>query len=382
MLFHYSSQDYNVAASAAATHARTKLEGLIEQGRGRAQAVFQSVLQDTPTDMVVPARRIRFEPQEIDYGRPVKFALTTDDQSIVEELLAPLDLHNHALIQVGQRAALPKRYINELTAKEALWARTLLAHNLNTLYAHVNNKYLVRTLGTEIRGFLSDKFRRLDSRPIFEAFINQCGVVGAVPVQGYALQTKNALKAILPMVFEPVNNEVLAYGVMIANSDYGDGALVIKSFVLRLWCTNYMIATDALRQVHLGKRLSENIQFSEETYSLDTAATVSAVNDIMRNLLSPENVNRVLDGVRAANEQKISSSQMKSFLQKHCTTAERKAITDKFSSADIELLPPGQTTYRFSNALSWFAGEAEDDRRRLELQDLAGKVMDLQSIAA
>ena len=41
--------------------------------------------------------------------------------------------------------------------------------------------------------------------------------LGAVPVEGYALQTKNALKGVLPMVFEPVENEVLSIGLCLQN---------------------------------------------------------------------------------------------------------------------------------------------------------------------
>ena len=47
----------------------------------------------------------------------------------------------------------------------------------------------------------------------------------------------------------------------------------------------------------------------------------------------------------------------------------------KFNSPDVELLPAGQTAWRWSNALSWLANETEDERKRLDLQDLAGSLL-------
>jgi len=50
-------------------------------------------------------------------------------------------------------------------------------------------------------------------------------------------------------------------------------------------------------------------------------------------------------------------------------------VKDVFSSADVEKLPPGQTSWRFSNAVSWLANEVEDEHRKLELQELAGTLL-------
>jgi hypothetical protein len=227
----------------------------------------------------------------------------------------------------------------------------------------------------EARGFVSDKFRRLDSRPIIEAFAQTCQTIGAVPVEGHALETKVCLKAMLPYVFEPVENEVMAFGLAVQNSDFGDGALSVRAFVLRLWCTNYAIADEALRQIHLGRRLAENMSFSERTYQLDTQTMVSALQDVVRGTLAPDRINMYLDGIRQANEQGIDSKQIKAFLEKALNKGEVKQVTDAFASADVVNMPAGQTVWRLSNAISWVAGHTEDGRRRLDMEQLAGKFL-------
>jgi len=73
----------------------------------------------------------------------------------------------------------------------------------------------------------------------------------------------------MPEVYEPVPGEVVAYGLFLENSDFGNGALSVRAFLLRIWCTNLAITQEEMRQVHLGKRLDESMIYSERTYGLD-----------------------------------------------------------------------------------------------------------------
>ena len=75
------------------------------------------------------------------------------------------------------------------------WARELLAHNLKTIFANRfgKSRYLLRSVHGEVRGFLSDRYRRLDSRPIIEAFATAVRQKGALPYDGYVTDTKVAL---------------------------------------------------------------------------------------------------------------------------------------------------------------------------------------------
>lgn len=374
-LYHHDNRDYKVAASQAATQARDRLQDEIDKGRSTAADVIARLDAEVPNDRIFSARGMKFRPgYEVNSPQPVVLDLHKPS----EDLPAPLGIHRHALTQVGQRAGVPKRFIDSLSDSRQHWAQDLLAHNFNEIYSHqdAGKRFLVRSVDEEARGFLSDSFRRLDSRPIVQRFAETAHQgFGAVPVRGHYMATRVAIKMLLPMVFEPVENEVMAYGVQISNSDYGDGALTIKAFMLRLWCTNYAITEDALRQVHLGKRLGQSIQFSKETYALDTAATVSAVADITRTLLEPPAVDKLMAGIKQAHEENISPLQVKAFLKANLTNGEAQEVTDKFSSADVELLPPGQTKWRLSNALSWFAGEQDTEADRLRMQELAGKLV-------
>jgi hypothetical protein len=287
-------------------------------------------------------------------------------------------LHPHALQQAASRVGLPWAYARHLLDDDQQpWGQALLAHNLNRLFEeHTGNaRFLLRSVGGEVRGFLSDRFRRLDSRPIVDAFALACGQVGALPVEGYMTDTKMAIKALLPRVYEPVQHEVMAFGAVLENSDFGNGALAIRAFCLRLWCTNYAIADVGTREVHLGGRLPEDITFSEETYNLDTRRMASAVGDVVRGQLAPARVEMFLDAIRKANDDKIDPRQVGQALRKTLNKREVEQVVEAFNSPDVEMLPPGNTTWRLSNAVSWVAGQTTDAERKLDLMKAAGALL-------
>jgi hypothetical protein len=365
MLYHHGSRGYEEAASDAANHARQKLEGLIAQGRDRAGHVIDMVEKEVPSDYVIRAKKLHYDTDGAD------LLMSFKDQNNKEVVTG---MHPHAVEQVAKLCGLPKKWVNEKLVGDD-WERELLTHTFNEIFNHREQRQLVRVVNEETRGIMSDKFRRIDSRPIIESFANACSTYGAVPVEGYYLQTKVAIKALLPMVFEPVPNEIIAYGVVLQNSDYGLGTYSLRKILLRLWCTNYAIAEEMLRQVHLGKRLPDNISFSEKTHLLDTETMVSATTDIMEEAFNPNSVNALINAVKEAHETEISPTRIKEFLKAKLNKEETKQVTDAFMSPDVVNMPPGQSKLRLSNAISWIAGKTDNGQRKLEMQQIAGKLI-------
>lgn len=372
MLTHHDGRDYAVAAHEAAGVAREKLEALITNGTARAGAVIEQVMTQTITDELVRAPAVTFAPEVVDGAAAAR--LVARFANGVEHVRP---LHHNALGQVAGRLGLPTRYLDDLLAQPG-WGAELAAHNLNELIRKNvpdTTRYLVRSIAGEARGWLSDRFRRLDCRPIVDAFAVACQRVGAVPCDGHALETKIAIKAMLPYVYEPVPNEVMCVGVALENSDFGNGALSLRSFVLRLWCTNLAIADQNVREVHLGARLAEDIEWSDETYVLDTKRMAAMVGDVVRGQLGPAKVDQLMAAVVKANELKIDPKAALAALGKDLTKGEVAQAVEKFNSIDVELLPPGNTKWRLSNAVSWLAGQVPDEERAIELQKVAGALL-------
>jgi hypothetical protein len=376
MLLHHGSRNYNEAASDAANRAREKMEGLFETGRRKGATIINRVMTEVPTDHLVPGPRLRFDGDiyEREEGAPADILMRVDSKEDFE----PLSIQKFAMGQICSRANIPTRYAEFLREPEqAGWGHKLLAENFNQLYSHDKDNFLTRSYDGRLRGFLSDRYRRLDSRPLLESFTGECQKYGLVPIEGYGSETKVALKALLPCVFEPVPNEVMCFGVMWENSDYGNGAHTIRAFAMRLWCTNYAITEVGFRQIHLGKRLTENMTWSNQTYALDTQATASQIRDVVNQGISPASIEAFCSVIKAANEQEIDPKKMMGDLSKYMNKGELEMVKDKYNEPDVVALPAGNTVWRMSNAISWVAGnKIDDDERKVEVMRVAGGLLE------
>lgn len=364
MLLHTSTtQTYQEAASDAAKHARSIMEAKIEAGRASASALFTRIHTEIPSDTIVKSPSLNFVPSE----KGVNLGYGSSES---------VSVHKHALSQIAGKAGVPGAYLGELVSG-AEWQRALAANILNEHFQKgtPDSRYLVRSLNQEARGFLSDRYRRLDSRPLLDAFALACQNVGAVPVDGTGSDTRVTMKAFLPIVFEPVPNEVLCLGVEWGNSDFGAARHTVRAMIWRLWCTNKATLEDSLAQVHLGGRLGDDIEFSNRTYQLDTQTSVSALGDIVKGTLGPAKVNSLLEGIKQAHEKKIDWKVLRTSLARKLLKTEIAAVESAYESDDVINLPAGESMWRASNAVSWIAGRTEDPNRKLDLERVAGEIL-------
>jgi hypothetical protein len=360
----------HASTSETAIRARAILEKKIETGRASAKGLFERVFEQAPTDAIAKVDKLEFTAKPLFGGEEVQGGFHVAMNEV------PYAIHRHALGQIAGRADVPPSYLSDLVGGH-LWQRELASEILNKSFrqGHANERALVRSIGGQVRGFLSDRYRRLDSRPLLETFAATCQEIGAVPVDGTVSDVRVAMKALLPVVFEPVPGEVLCLGVEWGNSDFGAARHSVRAFILRLLCLNGATMEDALSQVHLGGRLSDDIEFSARTHILDTKASISALKDVVKGTLGPAKVETLLAGIKAADEKKVDWKRMRSTLAKKLLAGEIKAIEQSYQSEDVVMLPPGESIWRVSNAISWIAGQTEDADRKLELQRMAGHVI-------
>ena len=354
------------------TAAHHKLEALIEKGRTTAGNVIQHVMTHQPTDHLARGAALKFEANP----EATSISVAIPESRIVANSVS-MQIHRNALVQLGHSSDLPLKFISSLQDTAAPWGRDLLAHNLNTVFTNRAPKarYLLRSLGGELRGFLSDRYRRLDSRPIIEAFASAVQRKGALPYDGYVTDTKIAIQAIMPEVYEPIPGEMVAYGLSLENSDFGNGALSVRAYLLRIWCSNLAITQEQMRQVHLGKRLDDSMLYSNRTYELDAKTTVSALRDVIDGQLDADSLKHRMEAIRYANEQSVDPRSAKETFRRLLQKGESEAATQAFESPDTYNLPPGNTNWRLSNAISWVAGQTKDAERKLDLMKIAGEVL-------
>jgi len=337
-----------------------KLQEYINRGEESAKAAVRRILGEVPSDALVPAHAIGVRPMGAEF-------VVGAGSNVLGHL------HPHALDQLATRLGMPTRYMHELQGTE--WGRGLVAQNFNELAKHFDpkEKFLVRAVGTTVRGVLSQSYRTEDSRPAVDALIGIAQELDAVVADGRALDTKASIKV---MVREPVEvfpGEWAVFGLDYRTSDYGDGGREFCGWILRLLCLNGATTVASYRRVHLGGRLTDEVEYSEATRQLNERASASAARDIGRALLGKEAIRKLVEQVRAANAVELNPDAAIASIRKSVSKDEQKAIVEKYNSPDIVLLPPGNTKWRFSNAISWLANNTADAHRRLELESVAGE---------
>ena len=297
-------------------------------------------------------------------------------------------LHDNAIAQLADRMGVPQRYLRTLASGEA-WSRQLAAHLLNEHSGWTQRtRVLVRTVGQQVRGVLSDSYRRLNSVEILTAFVQEAAGQGAVISDAYMNDTKVWAETILPLPFvipTAKNGDVVVFvGARFSTSDYGDGAVDMRAFLLNGACLNGMVRESVMKQVHLGSKLPDNLALSHQTYELDTKTTVSAVKDLTRGLFSKDSLMQKAYEIQGASEMDVDLEREVRKLTKDgwLLKSEGQEVEKLLMKNDPEDgVQGGATLWKLTQAITAHARELSPERSR-ELHELSGHLLSRVKISA
>ena len=351
-------------ARSEATAAGGMLSRILERGRIRAGGVVRRIMHEIPKDYIVPCK-------QLSWGVSDKGAVTAGTKT-------RFGVHPHAFGQAATRYDIPSRYIRGLTAPGgAQWRRELAETTLNDHAANDTGRMLVRTYDGQIRAFLSDRYRRLDSRPLLDAFLGACADTGMEIYSGRASDVKVTIKALHPQVWD-IHGDPCVFGLEWSNSDYGAGKHSVRTFLLRMVCLNGMTGESAMDNVHLGRRIGDDASLSKRTYALDTRTMVSALTDVVTAVSSAPKIKAAIERVRTSSGESIDlGASFPAALRKALSKPEQDRLRELFDSGEAVMLPPNPTKYRLANALSWMVNTIDSPDRQIELERLAGNVAGL-----
>lgn len=290
-------------------------------------------------------------------------------------------LHPNAVSQVAERMGIPTKYLRNL-ATGAEWERQLAAYLLNEHSGWTQrSRVLVRSVGTEVRAILSDSYRRLNSVEIITAFVEEASRQGAVIADAFMSDTKVWAETILPQPFTvptKKNGEVVIFaGARFSTSDYGDGAVDMRTFLLNGACTNGMVRESVMKQVHLGSKLPDNLALSEETYALDTRTTVSAVRDLTAGLYSKDTIMQRAIEIQGASEIDVDfDHELKALVRNGSLLKQEKSEVEKvlMRNDPNDGVQGGATLWKLTQAITAHARELEPQRSR-ELHEISGALL-------
>lgn len=281
-------------------------------------------VRDTKRDFVVPTERLRAEVvTTIEEKTPSNIGQASNKEERKRLKLAfdngtthRFGMNNHSRGQIAQYADIPRGYLDRLTTEKPELAASNLNHGLERMARAarkegITESRLVRTLDNNVRGFLSSRYRILDSHDMLEAVFPVISDKGMNVESSELTESRLFIKAVSPRIQAEVKKgDVVQFGLVVSTSDVGAGSVRVEPLIYRLACLNGMIASTAIRRFHVGKNQGgEDVQelFSDKTRELDDSVFWMKVRDVVLASMRPENFEKEVDRLRVAANLEIKN---------------------------------------------------------------------------
>jgi hypothetical protein len=284
----------------------------------------------------------------------------------------------------GQMAAalgIPKPYYDRMLQQ----APDLLSANVNRWLQSQPARKLVRTLDGQVRALLSDSYRPLDNLDLAEAVLPKLIDLRATVVSGEVTESRFYLKAVTERVSGQVKvGDTIQAGVVVSNSEVGQGSLRVEALDFRLVCLNGMIRETAVRKAHLGRgaRGQDAIEdareyFRTETRAADDRAFFLKVQDATAAMFDSARFERRIQQYRDAGERVIDADPV-AVVE---VTAKRFGLNETERSSVLQHLIRGGdlSQWGVANAVTRAAQDVESYDRATELESLGGDVVELSA---
>lgn len=187
------------------------------------------------------------------------------------DLINPLEIQQTAHRQIGDYLGIPRKYYDRMLGSDV----GLLSYNVNRWFQREPEQRMIRTMDGRARAFLSNRYRRIDNLDIARVTLP---IIGEMPEARYesCQLTEDYLyiKVVNPrLTAEVTPGDIVQAGIIISNSETGQGSVCVQPLVYRLVCSNGMVVNDAkARRTHLGRASNTEEDFviySQETLAAD-----------------------------------------------------------------------------------------------------------------
>lgn len=276
--------------------------------------------------------------------------------------------------QIATHTGIPAQYYDRMQAEQP----ALLASNINTWFNAKPANRMVRTLGGDMRAFLSDRYQRIENEEIAEAALPVLGDLPGVKIVSCEVTDRRLyIHAVVPTVTGEVKRgDVVEAGVIISNSEVGLGSVSVAGLIWRLVCLNGMKTSDAFRRNHVGRKVEDNeALWADDTRKADDRAVLLKVRDMVRAAVDETNFRVQLQKLQGLTEGKISGSPEKAIE----VLARKVGATDGERGGILRSLIEGGDLTRWGivNAITHQAHTVENYDRAVEFEGMGGRLVDL-----
>jgi hypothetical protein len=320
-------------------------------------------------DLIVPTMLVRHATDDLGATR----LIVEEDGGPQRYGVTPL-----ARRQLADKLKIPYAYFERMREEQP----ALLDRNVNTWLQTDEDRRMLRTLDGQVRAVLSDRYRRLDNFDLAESVLPILQQLPEVSFESVELtETKMYLKCVTPrLTYEMAPGDVVQAGVVISNSEVGQGTLSVQPLLFRLICRNGLIAADhSLRKTHVGRALGtedEAIQiYQDDTLLADDKAFFLKVRDVVQAAVSEATFRQTAQKMQKTLNIPLVGDPVKTVE----VLAQRYSLNDTERAGVLrQLIAEGQLSgYGLVNAVTHYSQEAEDYDRATELEALGGRLIEL-----
>lgn len=282
--------------------------------------------------------------------------------------------------QIGGRAGIPAKYYDRMLTE----APQLLADNVNTWHRLKPARRMVRTLGGDVRAFLSDRYQRIENEEIAKAALPVLADLPGVKIVSSEVTDRRLyIHFVVPTVVGEVKKgDVVQAGGIISNSEVGCGAASVSGLIWRLICLNGMKTTDTYRRNHVGRRVEDDdagVLWSDDTRQADDRAVLLKIRDMVRAVVDETRFRANLQKMQGLTEGLITGNPTKVV----------EVLAAKIGTSETEhsgilrsLIEGGDlSAWGLINAVTAQSHTAKSYDRAVELEAAGGQLLELPATA-
>lgn len=277
--------------------------------------------------------------------------------------------------QIGGRLNIPGKYYDRMLST----APELLATNVNTWLRKNPEKRMLRTLGGDLRAFLSNRYQRIENEEIAEVALPVLSDIPDVQfVSTEVTERRLYIQAVAPRIQGEVKKgDIVRAGVVISNSEVGCGAVSVSPMIWRLVCLNGMICPDGrFRAYHVGRRIEDSAElWAQDTVKADDRAVLLKVRDMVRAA-----VDSIRFTERVAQMSDLATARIEGDPAKVVEVLAKKVGASETERGGIlrSLIENGDTSaWGLLNAVTAQAHTAESYDRAVEFEAAGGALLEL-----
>ena len=288
------------------------------------------------------------------------------------------NLHGHR--QLARNWSIGARYYDEMLAENIKDdGRHILTETLNYWFQEKPSRHLIRSLDGDLRAFLSDSYRILDNDFVFESTMPVLvDEPGMEIVSCEVTDRRMYLKAVFPRIQADVKvGDAVQAGLVISNSEIGEGSVRVEPMLYRLVCLNGMVRHDKkMRKYHSGARAGgeESYQvFKSDTLQADDRAFQLKIRDIVKAGLDETAFNQTVVNMRESTEREITGDPIKAC---ELIQSQYKLQDEERNSVLTHLLTGGDLSqYGLLNAVTRASQDVADYDRATDLERLGSDIL-------